>query len=329
LAGSAKELKRQLRRAGLNNGAIDAAWPDWWTDEADAEPSARAELRFALARRLGLSPKALLGERVEFVWRHNAKFKHLTAETEAQQAALASFGLTVGRLLLNALPNHSPFPQISAPALRSAILASRHFVDLEGLLAACWGLGVPVIHLRVFPLDTKSMQAMVVHSQGRYAILLGFDAPYAAQVAFSVAHEIGHAAIGHLDETGAIVDFEPHANSQADDQEQAADHFALEVLTGFEQPEIITNLSRYNATTLAAAVVKAAPQYRVDPGTLALCLAHQRSEWPLAMAALEQIYGKPKDLWRQVNEIADYQLTWDEIGGEASDYLRRLMGAGE
>ena len=73
----AQTLRMRLHSAGLSAAAVDAAWPGWWTEDAEGSPSARAELRFALARNLGLSAKALVGERVDFVWRDTARFKHL------------------------------------------------------------------------------------------------------------------------------------------------------------------------------------------------------------------------------------------------------------
>src|SRR4051794_15887231 len=62
---SAGDLRLRLRRLGLSDDAISAAWPQWWSADAEASPSARAELRFGIARRLGLDPRSLLGEQDE------------------------------------------------------------------------------------------------------------------------------------------------------------------------------------------------------------------------------------------------------------------------
>lgn len=325
MAGDRKALIKSLREAGFSRAAIKAAWPSWWTGEADESPSGRAELRFALARRLGLEPKPLLGERVEFVWNDEAKFKHLSAEGEAQKAALTSFGMSVGRLLLRATP--APATEIAPPdILRAAILAGNPFVDLSSLIATCWALSIPVIHLRVFPLQAKSMHAMVVKVDDRFAILLGRDAGYPAPVAFTLAHELGHVMLGHLADAPALIDLkDPALARDGDEQEEEADRFALTLLTGSSEPDIQTNLDRFNAPTLAAAVLDAAPRYSVEPGTLALCLAHRRHAWPVAMSALQFIYSERKPAWREVNGIADGELLWDELGDEAAHYLRNVM----
>lgn len=325
MAGTEDKLVQRLRRAGFSREAIRAAWPSWWTDEAGATASGRAELRFALARRLGLAPKPLLGERVEFVWNDEALFKHLTAQDAAQKAALTSFGMSIGRLLIRATPGGRT--EIAAPEdLRDAILSGARFVDLASLIATCWALRVPVIQLRVFPLEAKSMHAMVVKVEDRYAILLGRDANYPAPVAFTLSHELGHIMRGHLAEAPAVIDLEdPALAKDPDDQEKEADRFALSLLTGSAEPDIQTNLDSFNAPTLAAAVLDAAPRYSVEPGTLALCLAYQRKAWPVAMSALGFIYSEKKPAWREINGIADAELDWDLLGDETAHYLRNIM----
>lgn len=325
MADDKKSLIKCLQEAGISRSAIDAAWPTWWTDEADSSPSGRAELRFALARRLGLEPRPLLGERVEFVWNDEAKFKHLSAGDEGQKAALTSFGMSVGRLLLRAVPAQ-PTEVTSPQVLRQAILATSPFVDLNSLIATCWALRIPVIHLRVFPLNAKSMHAMVVKGDGRFAILLARDADYPAPVAFTLAHELGHVMSGHLAEAPALVDLKDPARAREhDDQEDEADRFALTLLTGSPAPLIETSLERFNAPTLAAAALEASARYAVEPGTLALCLAYRRSVWPVAMSALRFIYRQRKPAWREVNGIADGELQWDNLGHEAAHYLRNIM----
>lgn len=325
MAGDDENLIERLRKAGFSRAAIRAAWPSWWSEQAGESPSGRAELRFALARRLGLDPKPLLGERVEFIWNDEARFKHLSTHDDTQKAALTSFGMSVGRLLLRATPA-GPTDPIAAEALRDAIMAGSPFVDLGSLLGTCWALRIPVIHLRVFPLEAKSMHAMVVGIDGRFAILLGRDAAYPAPVAFTLAHELGHVMLGHLADAPALIDLEdPALARDGDEQEDEADRFALTLLTGSPEPDIQTDIDHFNAPTLAAAVLRASGQYGVEPGTLALCLAHGRGLWPVAMSALGFIYGERKPAWREVNGIADGELDWDALGDEAAHYLRNVM----
>lgn len=319
-------LVNKLRQAGISRAAIAAAWPSWWTEDAARSPSGRAELRFGLARSLGLEAKTLLGEQVEFIWNDEARFKHVSTESGAERAVLASYGIAIGRLLLRGTSRHNPVDALSAENLREAILINHQFVDLKSLISTCWALGVPVIHLRVFPLEAKSMHAMVVTVDGRFAILLGRDASYPAPIAFTLAHELGHILLGHLTGSAALIDLDDPATAKDEDvQEREADAFALTLLTGSAEPQIDTNIDRFGAQSLARAALEAGPMYAVEPGTLALCLAYRRAVWPVANAALRYIYQEKKPVWREVNGIASTELNWDLLGHEAAYYLRNVM----
>lgn len=325
MADERKTLTELLRRAGISNSAITAAWPSWWNEEAAASPSGRAELRFALARKLGLQAKPFLGERVEFTWNDEARFKHLTTDGKAAQAALSSYGITIGRLLIRAAGDRET-PVIDALTLRNAILENHPFVDLQSLIATCWAVGIPVIHLRVFPLETKSMHAMVVTFGGRFAVLLGRDSVYPAPIAFTLAHEIGHILLKHLQRAPALIDMEDPADQEGDDsEEKEADLFALTLLTGSSDPDIRTNIESFNAPSLAQAVLAASSNYRIEPGTLALCLAYKRNAWKTANASLKYIYADEKPVWREVNGIARLELNWNSLSEDSAQFLQNVM----
>ncbi|PYX27360.1 MAG: hypothetical protein DMG80_18770 [Acidobacteria bacterium] len=117
-------LRRRLSALGLSKAAIDAAWPKWWSDDAQTSASARLELYFSVARKLGIDPKSLTeGETPRFVWQEQARFKHLTSETPEERAAISSFGRSVGALLLP-LVAQADLTEISdSSTLRKAVLA--------------------------------------------------------------------------------------------------------------------------------------------------------------------------------------------------------------
>jgi hypothetical protein len=321
-------LTREMRKAGLSNAAIDAAWPTWWTDEAEESPSSRAELRFTLARRLGLSPRSLLGERVEFFWDDAARFKHLRVHDGDERAAIASFGIALGRelILATAEPPGLDWRSLTAEKLRESLLRSHQFVDLQALVAACWSFGVPIVQLGVVPLESKSMHAMVVQDNGRFAILLARNARYPAMAAFTVAHEIAHILLGHLDGARALVDLESSVEVRDEDkQEVDADSFALKLLTGAEQPIIRPDIKEFNAPTLANASMAAGALYRVEPGTIALALAYRDGSWARTMSALKFIYGEIDPVSKQINSVARHMLDWGALTEESADYLHIII----
>jgi hypothetical protein len=328
MTSTREELVREMRRAGFSSAAIDAAWPSWWTDDADGSPSSRAELRFALSRRLGLAPKPLLGERVEFFWDDAARFKHLRVHQAQEQSAIASFGISLGRDLISATPKPDGFDWQSTTALqlRRSIIKNRPFVDLQSLVAASWSFGIPVVYLNVVPLETKSMHAMVVRYQDRFAILLARNTRYPAMLAFTIAHELGHVLLGHIGDSLALVDLENPAENRDDDiQEQEADVFALNLLTGTSNPIIEPDRVEFNAPTLARAAIEASSQHQVEPGMIALSLAYRDGSWARTMSALKFIYGGNVELPDAINRLARKSLEWDKLSSEAADYLEKIM----
>jgi len=328
---NADRLRARLKKLGLSDLAVGAAWPRWWSDEADTSASARVELRFSLARKLGLDPHSLLDDRAEprFVWKDEARFKHLSGESEIEQSGITSFGKAVGSVLISAAPDAIAIAGTTAQELRSALLShNQPYIGLIDLLSLCWSTGIPVVHLRVFPWPQKRMAAMTVQVKDRPAILLGKDSMYPAPVAFYLAHELGHISLSHLKTDRVIVDLEPDVPGleEGDSEEAAADRFALELLTGDARPTVLPSGTRYNARELARVALASADELRVEPGTLALCFGYSTKDWATTNASLQRIYSSPKNVWTEVNSLAQTQLALDQVPDDTVDYLNAVLG---
>jgi hypothetical protein len=323
---NSKELRQTLRAHGLSDEVIDLAWPTWWTAEAEHSVSASTELRFVLARRLGLDAQALIdvGE-PRFVWRH-AKFKRLTAADSARDA-LVSFGTSVARVLVRAV-EPGPSPTLSPSLVRSQLLHNAPHVSLEDVLSYCWGIGIPVIGLHVFPLTAKRMSAMSIRIGEQYAVLVARETRYPAQMAYLVAHELGHIALGHLAEGDAVVDIgDPLEERDNDDPEEvAADRFALELLTGDPDVNVTTDATSYSGAALALSAIQSSPELQIEPGTIALCFGHATGAWDRVAAALKRIYPDAEPIHPSLNAIALNQISQDAISPDSWDYLLGVMG---
>jgi len=322
-------LRRRLREAGLSDTTITAAWPQWWSSEADQSYSAQSELRFSLARKLGLDARSLLDDdqQPRFLWKGTARFKRLSDEAQAQREVLESFGTALANMLITVAPSASKVATVGAEQLRTAILKSAPVVGLPDLLSVCWSFGIPIIHLRLFPWDLKRMSAMALRVGGRYAILLGRDSSYPAPIAFYVAHELGHILLGHLKENQAIVDLgEIRSGDDSDDEEREADEFALSLLTGMKRPTFAVEGSGSNAPSLANAALSASGEAQIEPGTIAMCWGYATGKWPGANAALGFIYSRKVEIWREVNKVAETQLNLEQLPDDVRSYLRSVMG---
>lgn len=316
----------------MSDAAITAAWPAWWSDEADASSSARAELSFSVARRLGLDPESLLtADEPRFLWRDEARFKHASDETELERAGITSFGRSVAAILIHGTPtSEHRLASMSAVGLRQQILdTGRPYVGLLDLLTLAWALGVPTIHVRVFPWPRKRMAAMSASIGDRSAVLLGKDASYPAPIAFYAAHELGHIALQHLDDDHLIVDLEEVDGTSPDDdiEERAADEFALTLLTGQERPVVLGEFGPGSGRELARVALSAAEELKIEPGMLAQLYGYSTGDWAVVNTALPHIYGDPSPVWKAVNGLAERELDFGDLSVEAIDFLRLVLGA--
>jgi hypothetical protein len=327
---NASQLKKRLKNVGLSDAAISAAWPDWWSDSASDSASAQTELRFSIARKLGLDPRSLLEDDQEprFIWREEARFKHLSDEGKLELSAITSFGTALGRFLASSIAVTAPLPTLNAVELRKVILREQPYVRLVDLLSVCWSIGIPVVHLRVFPTLRKRMAAMSVRIDGRYVILMGKDSMYPPHIAFYLAHELGHVLLGHLSKDSAIVDLETTALSTPgeDPDEVSADIFALELLTGLSEPKVLSKSKSYNANQLAHAVLSASTELRIEPGTLALCFGYSTGQWMKTNAAIKRVYSSPIPVWSEINKVALDHLDLNLIPDDARSYVRAALG---
>ena len=328
---TANQFRQRLKAFGFTDPAIDAAWPNWWSDEADSSVSAQAELRFSVARKLGLEPQSLLDDRDQpkFIWRDEARFKRLSGETELERAGITSFGVTISNVLIAATTPLAPPPTTTAAGLRELILRRQDFVRLADILSLSWSIGIPVIHLRVFPWPRKRMSAMALRRGDRHAILLAKDSMYPAHIAFYIAHELGHSFLGHLQPGNIVVDLEDEGLTPAeeDPEEASADRFALELLTGAASPTVLPSTdSRISAAGLADAALGASKDLRIEPGTLALCFGYSTGNWQVANAALSRIYTTQKPVWREINQVAVQQLVAERMPDDVKPFLSAVMG---
>lgn len=321
-------LTRELRSVGLTRSAIEAVWPEWWSDDAETSLSATTELRYTVARRLGIVPSSLFDGPPRFIWHDDAKFKNLDTATVQEQAILTSFGTIIGRTLIAAC-QPSSVAASSPIVLREALLNSSPHVGPREVVGLCWTMGIPVIKTKLFPLRAKKMQAMSVGLNDRYAIILGRDIRYPAWSSFVLAHELGHILHGHITSGSALLDMgDPVTAPSRDEEETAADRFAFALLTGNEHFKVEATVANYSSAQLAESVVRQAPGLRVDPGVIALALAYATKRWPQTHNALKLIRDQhlDQDIGVGINWLASQNLDWDALTNEQAAYLRSVMG---
>lgn len=324
MANNADQLVNRLLDIGLSQEVVDLSLPDWWVVEDNESASARAMASMLLARRLNLDPTTLLDDGVPVGFLHTgvSKFKHMRLADGARRDALVGFATGVGRILLSLAEDEPAHAVPKDPLdLRKALIAERPFVSFGDVITACWSLGVPVLHLRVFPAQTKGVTAIAVKLGGRHAILVARESGFDAQYMFHVAHELGHIALGHLEDGGAIVDADPNDPENErdelvdDEEEHSADAYAQALLTGspsFEVfgPEETQGPQRFGtARELATRAQQLSGELRVDPGHLVMVFGHSTMDWKFAFAAAKLLPQQPKKPGSLVNRVM-----WQQLG---------------
>lgn len=328
------QLFQRLSQAGFSNELIRASLPDWWTEEESKLSSAKMMVSMLLAQRLSLEPKSLLDDNVPLGFLHTGptKFKHMRLGAGIRRDALIAYAQGVARVILLKRPLPIPILGTTASELRKLILESdRSHVAFGDILSLCWSLGIPVVHLRVFPAKTKGVTAMAARVGQQHCILVARESGIPAQYMFHVAHELGHICLGHLKSANTIVDLDPNdpenaeESTEADDEELEADRFAQELLTG--NPEFSVDRKPGTkgfgtAQELAQLSIQVGNWQAVDPGHIAMCFGSTTGEWSLAMAAAKLIPDQDQKPGALVNKVF-----WNQIGPTVHHHSKGFLEA--
>lgn len=289
-----------LHRHGMSKKYLASLMPEWWSAEVEASPGAAQRAKLYLAKALSLQIRAFSEEppRVAFDLPNEKRFK-LSAKTSEDDVAVAvALAKSASRIALGSMScSYSP-PPASAAQIRDHILSSgASWVGLPQILDACWSNGIPVLHLASPLLGRKKMDGIAMSIKGRPSIVLSNVRKHGFLL-FHLAHELGHIALGHLSENGAIVDDEikkDESDAGRNPQEIEADRFAIELLTGNADTRLI--LPRLiQARQLADTAIRFGKDRKIDPTHAVLNVAHNNNQvYPLCVSAVKEISGPTTD----------------------------------
>lgn len=328
---SANHLRNRLLTFGLSRMAIDAAWPTWWSDDADSSAAARADLRFSLARKLGLAPQSLLDcNEPRFVWHDAVRFKHLAGESESAKASISSFGAALSNILIGATPNSDCSQRVPASEGRTRTPTHHAYPRFVDLLDNCWSFRIPVICLRIFPLYPNRISAMAVRLRSRAAILIGTDLHSPPRIAFQIAHALAHITLGHIQDCKMIVDLESDEHSETidDDEEREADRWALQMVVRHldqETPHLTGNPS---PRKLARRLTESVCGTQTGSSILASCFGHSTSQLETTHGVTTRAHTLRPPAWEVVNRIALANLSLEHVRDDSLSYLFRVLGTG-
>lgn len=273
------QLYRQLGTVGFPRKYLrDIVLPSWWEDEIAYNPAGYAEGLMILSQNLGLDLSSMQNEAVPAGLRNlgPCKFKKIGNTTDEEFILSRVLATRAIELITSAVPAPVRSLPPSASTIRELILREgAAWIDLSALLDYCWSVGLPVLHVSAFPPKAKKMDGMASTKNGHYGVVLCRNAKHTAWLLFILAHELGHIVRGHVTKDGVLIDQEVDRTRSTDSEEQAANTFALELLSGHPMLEVIPVGDKPNARSLAHTALNAGTHERIDPGHLVLNCAYQ------------------------------------------------------
>lgn len=323
-----RDLYKRLKTVGYDAGFVRACiLPDWWSDDLASVPANRTIAEIAIARAFGFRIADLRqpDRPLALPPRGNIRLKRNAGTTVESVAAMVAAARHAAELVADLVEN---LPEFDGPALaasvRATILRQHAYVDLDSLLVYCWSHGIPVVHVRRTPTGSKKVDGLATFRGRRPVIVLssGRDSP--PWLAFHLAHELGHILLAHVSADGDLLVDQKLDARDDDQQEQAADRFACELLTG--QPEPGFKPTRgLTAAKLALAAWQYGEQHRNSPGTVVLIYGRSANRWGPAVAALKYL-SLDTGAHQKLGEALAAHLNLDDLPETSARFLSGCAG---
>lgn len=324
-------VMQQLKDQKYDPKFLRSVVPSWWTREVEIDSGAVAHLKLILARTLGLDTKALLqSNKVLPVAPSGMQFKRSIdlQTTELPGPNLAYYSRLV-KVIASGMEPSLDIPS-DAHAINEQILAESGdpHVSLENIVNYCWSRNIGVVHVDNIPMARKGLDALVYRYDGRFVIIVArkMGQEGAARALFIIAHELGHIAMGHVEENCALID---DAASDADRQkanEPAADAFASMVISGGRYNKKWAGRAK-SPDLLAERALEYSDAAGIDPGHLLLRHAWESGQNGSPQKALGLIPCLDCDVHNFVNRIARERIQADPIDKDSRALLDRSLVA--
>ncbi|MBI3946003.1 MAG: ImmA/IrrE family metallo-endopeptidase [Armatimonadetes bacterium] len=330
------ELLRRLERFGFPERYVRGiGLPNWWDDEIATTPLGKAQALILLSRNLGLELTSLESDSapIQPLDPGNVLPKKRRDASDEALVPTRCVAARLARLARDATATVSGDLPRSAAEVRSAVLAcGSGCVDLPSLLSYCWEIGIPVSQLATLPPGGSKLDglcAAISDGDGAFSIVLSNKRRFFSWLLFILAHELGHAVLGHLT-AGSILFDDAVESRDAEACETAANDFAVEVLTGRPDTQI-TRRRVPKAPELVERAREAGLRHGVDPGAIVLNYVYhlnktalsRRSYWPLAFSALG-ILDPNGNAPALVSSEMRGRLDWTHFTEETGEFVRRV-----
>lgn len=321
-----RPLLKKLQSSGFNQTFVRSLLPEWWDDSIAGTPSGLQQTTLILGKILAIRPESLWNEESApvFALPESRKFKRRSDIEEDALDVACALAFSAARIVQSGLgvaPASIAVPDASV--LRKELLAKSGCIGFAELLDYCFSIGIPVIHLGRFPAKAKKMDGLAFDCHGRPVIVLTKRQVYGFLL-FDLAHELGHIALNHLKPGGCIIDQKIDADAE-DEDERAANRFALELLTGDAECKIVPAGRNLTSSELANAAVRHGQSKKIDPTHVALNYGHSHGHWPVAINAVKMIVGKSASDQELIRSKLFASLDQDSMKEDDLEVLAKMV----
>ena len=279
-------LYTKLQHLGFQQKNIKQLLPVWWHDDIAQTPAGLQEASLILSKYLSIQYSSLIGEAKPCFNFPQHKFKHAKNVQESDLSKAVALSSLAGRLTLEAYDSPlAHLENLSAQGIRETLISRNcPWVDFNILLDYCWEIGIPVIFVENLP--SPKMQGLALQLYDRPVIILTSKHKHGYLV-FHLAHELGHIILGHVSNDHWIIDEKINENDN-EDIEQAANQFALELLTGKDNAAYKAARSLY-PNQLANSALTVGREHKVDPLHIVLNYGHTNQCMAIANSACKAL----------------------------------------
>lgn len=264
--------------------------PSWWNEELDNKPVAVLEGAGHIAQRLHLDLKSLLAENQnpQFKPLLHTKFKYHQQDKADVPDVAHQLASRVAEVVADTIKlEFKPIPS-DPHQVRSEIVAKHPQVTLYSLLDYCWEHGIAVVYFKNYPKNTRKIRGMIQWQAEHPVIVLSSGKTQPVCLAFDLAHELGHLALGHIKE-GILIDDDIKPDSD-DREERDSNQFAVKLLVNsFDNSLCQKNFN--NAQALKNTIIQLVQNNStIDPCALALNYGwYNKDYFPLSLKCVNLI----------------------------------------
>ncbi|QEL14274.1 ImmA/IrrE family metallo-endopeptidase [Limnoglobus roseus] len=184
-------------------------------------------------------------------------------------------------------------------------------------------MGIIVLSIQGLPPKGGKFDGVAMYSNGKPIVAIASSKKGPAWLAFYLAHELGHISLEHVKPDGGMCVDADLANAGVDEdtEEQEANGFALELLTG-EATGITFESSSLKAPEVGKAALKFASKAdpKIDPGVVVLSYCKSTGYWGVAKKALE-IVGQSEGGHEKVRQVLLQHLDSKRISESEARFL--------